>query len=51
MVLIFTNNKISNFRNYLSQDRWEVYTINLDAELVKTDADYKYVNLDNLTKK
>lgn len=51
MILLFTNNDISNFRNYLSQDRWLVYTINSQAELVKTDIGYQHFDLYDLTKK
>jgi hypothetical protein len=51
MILLFTNNDISNFRNYLSHDRWLVYTINSQSELVKTDIGYQHFDLYDLTKK
>lgn len=51
MILLFTNNNISNFRNYLSHDRWLVYTINSQAELIKTDTGYEHFDLYHAIKK
>lgn len=51
MIIIFTNSDISRFRNYLSNDRWLVYTINSQGELIKTDTGYEHFDFYNLTKK
>lgn len=48
VVIIYTNLKIEDYRNYLSEDRWKVYIINQDQKLEeKTPAGGKlhYYNL------
>lgn len=48
MVIIFTNNKIKDFYGYLSEDRWEVYTISPDGDLAKTYSPYEHVRVEDL---
>jgi len=51
MVLVFTNNKIEDFQNYLSPDRWEVFTVSADGDLAKTYSPYEHVRVEDLNKK
>jgi peptidyl-tRNA hydrolase len=36
VVMIFTNQKIERFKHYLSEDRWKVFTINEDGQLIES---------------
>lgn len=51
MVVIFTNNKIEEFKTYLSLDRWEVYTISSDGDLLRTYSPYENVRVEDENKK
>lgn len=51
-VIIFTNEKLEDYRDYLSEDRWQPYLISLGKELMHMEYDYTmksylYIPLEN----
>lgn len=51
MIIIFTNNQHEEFRHYLSQDRWKVYTISPDGDLAEAYSPYELVRVEDLRRK
>jgi peptidyl-tRNA hydrolase len=50
LIIIFTNNNYGEFKHYLSEDRWKVYTISPDGDLAETHSPYEHVRVADIRK-
>jgi hypothetical protein len=41
MTVIFTNEKLENYRDYLSEDRWQPYAVSPDGDLAEMIYNYE----------